>query len=260
MKCLIFLLFSFKIARLDAVPAYPFPYHYEQPDGSKTPNIYLNGDERYSWLHDGDGFTVIQDEKGWYVYATRNKEGALISAGARVGKVDPQKLGLEPYLLEYNAFEDNKGSDNDEEEASRRGRRLEAMTKKEACPNPPCILKQLALLVRFADHVDRQVPPPEEIDIFFNHNGPTKSGTASTGSIADVYRANSFDNFVIDTHVTPWITISRTEKYASQGKNGFNFPETRACWAEALQKYAQQDLAEGGLSRFDEGTSLTKTY
>ena len=57
---------------------------------------------------------------------------------------------------------------------------------------------------------------------------------------------------VIDTHVTPWIQISKTEAYAAQGKNGFNFKETRECWAEALKKYADQDVAEGGLARFDD--------
>ena len=90
------LLLLLQVTSLEAVPSYPFPYQYEQPDGSKTPNIYLTGDERYSWLHDNAGFTVIQDEKGWYVYAKRDEDGELVSAGVRVGKVDPKKLGLDP--------------------------------------------------------------------------------------------------------------------------------------------------------------------
>ncbi|KAG7364454.1 peptidase M6 [Nitzschia inconspicua] len=232
---------------VEAAPASPFPNVYEQPDGSKTPYLYLNGDERYAWLHDEEGYTVMVDESGWYVYAQSDGNGGLESAGARVGKVKPEKLNLEKYLLHETAFEQQ-----DEEREETRRRRLKGMEHQQLCDEPPCHLKQLALLVRFADHADRKLPAPEEIDVFFNHNGPKESGTASTGSVADVYRANSFDNFVIDTHVTPWITISKEEKYAAQGKNGFNFKETRECWAEALKKYADQDLAEGGLARFDD--------
>jgi M6 family metalloprotease-like protein len=232
--------------RLEAAPASPFPNEYEQPDGSRTPPLYLNGDERYAFLHDQEGYTVLKDENGWYVYAESDGEGGLKSANVRVGKVNPEKKNLPKYLIHEDAFQTE-----DEEDETRR--RLGEMMKFEApCRNPPCHLKQLALLVRFADHANRKLPSPEEIDIVFNHNGPTQSGAASTGSISDVYRANSFDNFVVDTHVTPWITISKEEKYAAQGKNGFNFPETRECWAEALKKYADQDVAEGGLARFDD--------
>lgn len=249
MRTLLVLLLALGLACVECAPASPFPNVYEQPDGSKTPALYLNGDERYAWLHDEEGYTVMVDENGWYVYAQSDGNGGLESAGARVGKVKPGKLNLQKYLLHENAFEEDEDG---EEDSTRFRRRLGGMEFQHLCDEPPCHLKQLALLVRFADHTTRKLPSPEEIDIFFNHNGPTESGTASTGSVADVYRANSYDNFVVDTHVTPWITISKEEKYAAQGKNGFNFKETRECWAEALKKYAEQDVAEGGLARFDD--------
>jgi M6 family metalloprotease-like protein len=244
MRALTAILLLLKMVRPEGAPASPFPNVYEQPDGTKTPSLYLNGDERYAWLHDEDGYTVMVDENEWYVYAKSDGNGGLESAGARVGKVDPKKLNLEKYLIHEKAFEGYI------EGTSRR--RLLGMEFQHLCDNPPCRLKQLALLVRFADHTTRKLPAPEEIDVFFNHNGATETGTAGTGSVADVYRANSFDNFVVDTHVTPWITISKEENYAAQGKNGFNFKETRECWAEALKKYADQDVAEGGLTRFDD--------
>lgn len=246
MRILISVFLLFRSAWVEAAPASPFSNVYEQPDGSETPALYLNGDERYAWLHDEDGYTVMVDENGWYVYAQSDGNGGLESAGARAGKVNPEKLNLEKYLLHETAFEEQ-----DEDQEATRRRRLGGMEFQKPCDNPPCHLSQLALLVRFADHANRKLPAPEEIDIFFNHNGPKESGTASTGSVADVYRANSYDNFVMDTHVSPWITISKEEKYAAQGKNGFNFKETRECWAEALKKYADQLVAKGGLAHFD---------
>jgi hypothetical protein len=230
-------------------PASPLPNTYDQPDGSSTPPLFLKGDERYAWLTDADGYTVIRDPNRWYVYARSDGNGGLDSTGARVGKVDPKtRLGLHPNVMYDHAFE------NERDDAGSERRRLGAVCvqPKKACESPPCYLKQLALLVRFAGHEDRKLPSTEDLHVFFNHNGPTESGSASTGSVSDVYRANSFDTFVMDTHVTPWIQISKTEAYAAQGKNGFNFPQTRECWAEAMKKYAESGVANSDLSRFDE--------
>jgi len=38
------------------------PYQAIQPDG-KVIDIFVTGDEFYHWLHDGDGYTVVQDSK-----------------------------------------------------------------------------------------------------------------------------------------------------------------------------------------------------
>lgn len=239
-------------------PASPVPNGYTQPDGTVTPPLYLKGDERYAWLSDADGYTVIRDPNGWYVYAQRDSNGGLESAGVRVGKVDPKtRLGLSPNVLHDHAFHDDDETDG--KRGRLRQRRLFGDTDgtvcvkpKRPCENPPCYLKQLALLVQFAGHENRKLPSPEDLHVFFNHNGPTKSGAASTGSVSDVYRANSFDTFVMETHVTPWIKISKTEAYAAQGQNGFNFPETRECWAEAMKRYAESGVANSDLTEFDE--------
>jgi hypothetical protein len=240
-------------------PASPFPNRYAQPDGSVTPQLFLKGDERYAWLSDADGYTVIRDTNGWYVYARRGSNGGLESAGVRVGKVDPKtQLGIYPNVLHDHSFHRDDDDDGAERRRHRNQRRLDdsdagvCVKPKKPCENPPCYLKQLALLVQFDGHENRKLPSPEDLHVFFNHNGPTESGAASTGSVSDVYRANSFDTFVMDTHVTPWIKISKTEAYAAQGQNGFNFPETRECWAEALKKYAESGVANSNLMEFDD--------
>jgi M6 family metalloprotease-like protein len=242
-------LLLFLSTAVNSAPASPLPNVYKQPDGTDTPEIYLHGDEKYSWLSDAKGYTVLRDDSGWYVYAKKTASGWLESAGARVGKVNPKKMGLKPDLLDDKAFEEESV---EEEESFRRrlGQPENRLCKDSATEQNPCYLKQLALLVRFKDHTDRKLPSPEEIDILFNHNGPTGNSTARTGSVADIYRANSFDTFVLDTHVSPWQHISKTEAYAAGGKNGFNLQSTRECWAEALNMYAQS-LTADGLNQFD---------
>lgn len=241
-----------------AAPASPHPANYSQPDGSKTPELFLRGDEHYAWLSDSNGYTIIKDSKGWFLYARKNDGGNLEPMEqARVGQVDDvESLGLQPNLLHDHAFDNNSDDDDEQELLRLRQRRKLAgkpkaiLCEHEATAMDPCYLKQLALLVRFADHETRKLPSPEDINVLFNNNGPTGTNVAATGSIADVYRANSFDTFVLDTHVSPWIQISKTEEYCSGGKNGFNLEVTRECWSEALKMYAET-LGENGLSMFD---------
>jgi M6 family metalloprotease-like protein len=239
-----------------AAPASSNPAVYAQPDGSQTPNLFLRGDEHYAWLSDADGYTIMKDSSDWYVYVRKSDGGNLEPLReARVGQVDPKSLGLKPNLLHDYAFDEEDDYDEEELLRLRQRRKLGGKPKAVLCDHEattvdPCYVKQLALLVRFADHETRNLPSPEDVNVLFNNNGPTGTNVAPTGSIADVYRANSFDTFVLDTHVSDWIQISKTEEYCSGGKQGFNLKETRECWAEALKMYAET-LGEDGLSMFD---------
>ena len=52
-----------------AVPAHPKPVKVQQPDGSQL-TLQLHGDE---WLHyhtTADGYSVVKNDHGYYVYAT----------------------------------------------------------------------------------------------------------------------------------------------------------------------------------------------
>ena len=68
-----------------------------QPNGNVL-NIFASGDEFYHWLHDKDGFTVIQNpETGYYTYAVllNNK----IQASNYIPGINiPEDIGLKPWL------------------------------------------------------------------------------------------------------------------------------------------------------------------
>ena len=68
-----------------------------QPNGVSL-NIYASGDEFYNWLHDKDGYTIIQDNKsGYYCYALPN--GNSLTASIYVaGVASPLLAGLRPWL------------------------------------------------------------------------------------------------------------------------------------------------------------------
>lgn len=67
-----------------------------QPDGTEL-HCFASGDEFYSRLHDADGFTIVQNKNGYFVYATINTEGKLVPTNHIAGKSDPKSIGLKPY-------------------------------------------------------------------------------------------------------------------------------------------------------------------
>ena len=68
-----------------------------QPDGQVI-NCFASGDEFYNYLHDAKGYTIVQGEGGYYVYATKDAKGTVIPSTYIVGSVDPAAVGLQPYV------------------------------------------------------------------------------------------------------------------------------------------------------------------
>lgn len=68
-----------------------------QPDGQVI-NCFASGDEFYHYLHDGNGFTIVQAENGYYCYATTDSHGSVVASSFVVGSVDPSSVGLQPFV------------------------------------------------------------------------------------------------------------------------------------------------------------------
>ena len=88
------------------------PHTIKQPDGSEI-SCYLSGDEFFNWIHDKDGFTIIQSRDGWYYYAIQ--DGDLLKPPKyRVNSVDPVNSGLIKWAritpAEYQRRKDLAGS------------------------------------------------------------------------------------------------------------------------------------------------------
>lgn len=68
------------------------PYTITQPNGEVI-NCFVSGDEFFNWLHDKDGYTIIQADDGYYYYAEK-KNGVIVSTTHKVNKVVPSVVGL----------------------------------------------------------------------------------------------------------------------------------------------------------------------
>ena len=68
------------------------PTTLTQPNGTVI-NCFATGDEFYNWVHDKEGYTIIQAPNGYYYYA--EQDGDLIKASPYlVNSVDPSSVGL----------------------------------------------------------------------------------------------------------------------------------------------------------------------
>jgi M6 family metalloprotease-like protein len=183
-------------------------------------------------MADAMGYTVMQDIQGWWVYS-KKKDGELISSGLRVGYGNPRKLGLTKTL------KTDQSKRRIKEKLAKEHRNLLNIPSTAICnfqgtKEAPCVIKNLVLLVRFADHDERDLPTPEEYEMLFNHIGPGTNDTAPTGSVADVFRVNSYDKLLLQSTVTPWIRVNRTESQAVDNNMGINQVGARTTWREAM--------------------------
>ena len=69
-----------------------------QPDGTEL-HCYASGDEFYSRLHDSEGYTIVQAENGFFVYATTDSQGNVIPTEYIAGKSNPKTLNLRPNIV-----------------------------------------------------------------------------------------------------------------------------------------------------------------
>ena len=84
------LLFILTLARADYFER--LPYTITQPDG-KTISCFVSGDEFFNWIHDQEGYTIIQAPDGYYYYA--EQDGDLLKPSKYlVNSVNPASVGL----------------------------------------------------------------------------------------------------------------------------------------------------------------------
>lgn len=80
-----------------AAPLKNIEVRLTQPDGQVI-NCFASGDEFYNYLHDANGFTIVQGEGGYYCYAVKDQAGKVVASPYVVGTIDPVTVGLQPYV------------------------------------------------------------------------------------------------------------------------------------------------------------------
>ena len=230
----------------DAIVANPNPFYERDESGNLLPPIYIRGDESYHWHEDEHGYTIIDDPDDYQspsgnrtrrVYATIDPEsGDLVSTGVKFGSIGISRLGLKKHIRPSANIQKAKCGRYCEESPAKsrvRGgegrpsiidreqnrRNLQEHTNRRKLMSSTNSLRNLVVLIRFADHKDRILPDVSDINVLLN--GPGGHGTvAPTGSVNDVFLSNSYGAFSLDSTIYPWVTVSKSEAYYADGQSG----------------------------------------
>lgn len=219
-------LFAAAAACVGAMPANPSPFQVTQPGSGKNITLRLLGGEHWSWLAEGVGIdarTVVRNSDGEFVYAERLSDGTLGPSFNVVGEVDPEARRIPKNLVMSDEARDKlcrdeglRCNDKDFDTLFNNTDTSRPRSTNRAPTNGT--VKNLVVLMRWLDHIDRTVPSVEDIDVLMNWEGPHP--LAPTGSVRDVYRINSYGKLNLESTVYKWITMDNTEEYYADGTSG----------------------------------------
>lgn len=198
-----------------AVPAYPRPIVFTQPDGS-TITVQLRGDEHRKIKTTTDGYLIKMNKVGYYTYAEPDKLNQYI-AGKTIAR-DPEKRPVadQVYLnkiKKYNELENQLDS-----RPSRMKRAPSATTISTGFPRTGTP-KSLVIMVNFSDVSFKIANPQDAFNRLLNQENYSDNG--ATGSVKDYFKAASNGQFSPQFDVVGPYTLTSTMAYY-----GANDPDT----------------------------------
>lgn len=159
------------------------PSQVSQPDGSLL-SLFASGDEYANYLHDANGYTIIQSPTdGFYYYAILSG-GEPVPSVHRVGSLDPASLGIPKRInISKAAYDAKKALMKAPEKRNEKG------------PNTGTV-NNLNIFIRFADQSEFELPR-SFYDARFNAVGD------STNSLKTYFHKVSYDQLNYETHHYP---------------------------------------------------------
>ncbi|MBN1926949.1 MAG: M6 family metalloprotease domain-containing protein [Prolixibacteraceae bacterium] len=176
------------------------PYEITQPDGEKI-SCFVSGDEFYHWMHDKDGYTIIQSPDGYYYYGVSTGD-SIVPTTNKVNSSDPGILGINKWeKVSVEKYEKNKSF-------------LQVVPKEEISGSetntPPLsaphtnTLNNIVIYIRFADD-DEFTATRQSFDDKFN----LVPGT----SLQAYFKEVSYDNLTISSTHYPACDMTTNFSY-----------------------------------------------
>lgn len=185
-KIIIILIACFSLANVHAAYLKDVPVTLTQPDGSIL-ECFASGDEFFNYLHDGNGYTIVQHpHTGFYVYADK-LDGELVATDFVAGRVDPATKNLRPHnLISPEKWTARRNAWRDKEQH---------IVNRDGLPNHGT-LNNISIFIRFADDGEF-VNTYSSIDNMFNDE------SENAVSMITYFRAASYGVMEIPTYFYP---------------------------------------------------------
>jgi len=195
-----------------AVPANPEPATVTQPDGS-TLTVVLHGDEFYNFNTTADGYTIVKNEAGYYVYAL--PQGGTLKASTQVAHDAAQRSAGETSFLSAVS----KYAIDSQEAAQGKAQRVKRDSQPQKTPAVDFSkFRGLIILVNYNDRTftrgDAQqfytrMYNEENYSGYTNEDGSYNNyGSQFLGSVRDYFYKNSNGKFTPQFDVVGPVTVN----------------------------------------------------
>ena len=232
-KLVIFLaLFILFCKALFAMPAYPDPITFTQPDG-ETLTVLIKGDERIHWHETMDGYTLLFNKAGYLSYARLDENGNMQPSDVVATDVAGRNAEVNSFLrtIEKKLFYSDVQKQlmfqvwEIEDEVGARGEKV-AVTG---------LYKTLCAFVQFPEKA--MTKSMSDFEGLMNQLGYTGNGT---GSVRDYFRESSYGQFDLIITLCGVYTAPQSESYYA-GSDGSALCNLLARWL-ALQVAADPNI------------------
>jgi len=198
--------------------ASPHLFNELQPDDVTQIRLRINGDENFRYFSTEDGYTVVQDDIGYYTYGNLNETGYLVSTAMKVGF--PMLLGeLDTPPLRKGIIPSEKIIKSQCTMCDRNIERPPIIPLNAKGRTARTLVKNLVILIRFKNHVSRTLPSRDILQSVMNGlNVDPKISPA--GSVRNAYLEMSYGRMDLESFVTSWITVPGTEQYYADNNYG----------------------------------------
>ena len=188
------------------IPAYPYPFEYTQPDGSKI-TITMKGDEAVNWAITDDGFSLVKNNNtnGWE-YAILNSNNEMVSSGILAHNAN-QRSQIEKDLL----LNISKGYKYSKEQIKKMRESFPLIKRTKTTSDFPTTgtVKMLVILVNFNNTTTTYTQT--NFDNYMNQTGYNFQN--ATGSFKDYYLATSYNQLTVVSTVVGWVTAPNDHDY-----------------------------------------------
>lgn len=182
--------------RASAVPAYPYPVTVTQPDGT-TLEIQGHGDEFYHFTTTVDGYTIVKNEAGYYVYA--QLQNSRLAPTDRIARNQMERTANDVSFLEATGKMLVEKTNN---EGARKSRRKVATKESDSYYKN---FRGLVILINFSDRKFSRSDVHSVYDHMFNdvnykgyknEDGTSnRYGSLFIGGVRDYFYQNSMGKF-----------------------------------------------------------------
>lgn len=248
---LLFVVMMFALCNMMAVPAHPKAVTVQQPDGS-TVTIRLVGDE---WLHfntTSDGYSIVKDSRGYYVYA-ESKDGQLQPTAQVAHDMAERSASEQDFLAGVKKYQAPAMS---EQVAAMKQmaqkRQAQTLAANRAALYDYSKFKGLIILVEFKD---KTFSREDYKDLFIdmvnkdNYDGyvDTKGKKQNyTGSVRDYFSDNSGGKFLPQFDVVGPYKIDYSQYDANGTSNAATLTKAAVDAADADVDFSQYDGDNNG--------------